>query len=138
MAPIASMLPSSLYTQGGLPTSFASGPLGQCTDVHAGPSSSLLSASASTLAQKFRQGCGISAPAAGGGNSITIPAPAEGKKKIALYSPEFYRACTIGKHRHEDRSDACLILFRHSPWKADASDLLAMSWVSACFQLCIV
>eukprot|EP00891_Asterochloris_glomerata_P001677 jgi/Astpho2/1677/Aster-04108 len=96
MAPIASMLPSSLYFQGGLPTSFASGAFGQCTDVHAGPSSSLLSASASTLAQKFRQGCGISAPAAGGGNSITIPAPAEGKKKIALYSPEFYRACTIG------------------------------------------
>ena len=111
MAPIASMLPSSLYIQGGLPTSFASGAFGQCTDVHAGPSSSLLSASASTLAQKFRQGCGISAPAAGGGNSITIPAPAEGKKKIALYSPEFYRACTIGKLRHEDRSDARLMTF---------------------------
>lgn len=125
MAPIASMLPSSLYFQEGLPTSFASGAFGQCTDVHAGPSSSLLSASASTLAQKFRQGCGISAPAAG-------------KNKIALYSPEFFsRACTIGRHRHKHRcttpdTDAVQAQLTGS------LRLPAISWVSACFKLCIV
>ena len=81
-------------------------------------------ASASTLDQVFRQGCSDGAPAVG-------------KKKTALYSTESYRVCKIGRCRHEDHSDACSILiqYRHSSREAN---LPAISWVSACLQLCKV
>ena len=77
---LSQMLPSSLYT----PASST------CASLVASASAvrsdeAMVSANQSTLAEKFRMG----------GGSLMLAAPTE-KKKIELYSGEFYRVCAVG------------------------------------------
>lgn len=73
MAPLAGLIPSSLYDADSK-LKFPAAPAVESTSV----------ARQSTLAEKFLQG----------GGRLMIPSATE--KKIELYSPEFYAACTVG------------------------------------------
>jgi solute carrier family 25 phosphate transporter 3 len=85
MAPLSQIIPSGLYAGGVTVNSFASAGFAARADEATAAPAAAFTTPQSTLAQRFKQGSA----------GISIPAPAE-KKKIELYSPEFYRACTIG------------------------------------------
>lgn len=84
MAAFEQLLPSTLYTPGKLSPGLLSTAITR-SERNAVPT--VFSASESTLAQKFRMGA----------NPCGMPLiPAASEKKIALYSRDYYLACTLG------------------------------------------
>lgn len=84
MSPWGSVLPAGLYD----PTHRSPFPVFTRSSSASETSVSEAAPAQSTLAQKFLQG---------GGSKLMLPSASEGgKRKIELYSGEFYAACTFG------------------------------------------